>query len=117
MNIHEFYETIGGDYNEVCSRLMKEERILKYLNKFLLAEDHDNLHKFISEENWPEAFRAIHSLKGVSLNLGLAPLFKVSDVLCEEIRNGAPQRDISGMVSDVDAAYESVVAFIKGIDQ
>lgn len=118
MNVKDFYGFIGGSYEEVAARLMKEERILKYLNKFTAAEDHANLHKFLEEKNYPEAFRAVHSLKGVALNLGLAPLFKVSDVLCEELRSGEePKIDISGMVSDVDAAYRQTLDAIALIDQ
>lgn len=118
MNVKEFYSFIGGNYEEVASRLMKEERILKYLNKFTTAEDYANLHKFLEEKNYPEAFRAIHSVKGVALNLGLSPLFKVSDVLCEELRSGEePKIDISGMVSDVDEAYHKILAAIASINQ
>ncbi len=118
MNVKEFYGFIGGSYDEVASRLMKEERILKYLNKFTTAEDYANLHRFLEEKNYPEAFRAIHSVKGVAMNLGLAPLFKVSDVLCEELRSGdEPKIDISGMVSDVDEAYRQILDAIALIDQ
>lgn len=34
MNTREMYEKINGDYEEVMSRLMKEERVIKFLRKF-----------------------------------------------------------------------------------
>lgn len=116
MNIKEFYESIGGDYNDVFSRLMKDERILKYLNKFV---DEDNTLKQMDEclaaENYEDAFKNVHTLKGVVLNLGLEPISKTSKVLCEEIRYGAPKNDISQMVKDLHDAYESVTKEIKKI--
>ena len=35
MTLKECYEAMGADYEAVMGRLRKEERILKYLTKFL----------------------------------------------------------------------------------
>ena len=114
MTVKEFYEKIGGNYDEVCSRLMKEERVLKYLNKFLATDNYQNLLARLAEKDYPEAFREVHSLKGVALNLALTPLAEASSVLCEELRSGEePKVDISGMLSDVDRCYKETVDAIN----
>lgn len=114
MTVKEFYEKIGGNYEEVCSRLMKEERVLKYLNKFLASDNYQNLHARLNEKDFPEAFREVHSLKGVALNLALTPLAEASSVLCEELRSGQePKNDISAMLSEVDRRYKETVEGIN----
>ena len=113
MTVQEFYAKINGDYDEVLSRLMKEERILKYLKMFLVNEDINLLDTSLASGNYSEAFRAVHSIKGVALNLALAPLAKSGCELCETLRNGQPTIDITQMVADVHRDYDFVVETIK----
>lgn len=116
MTIIEFYEKVGGDYNEVIGRLLKDERIYKYLNKFVGGDDYNALKKLCDDQNWEEAFRCVHSLKGMCLNLGISKLAASSSALCEELRHGAPNCDISGMLEEVKNDYEVAVSSIKEID-
>lgn len=118
MNVKEFYTKIGGDYEGVFSRMMKDERIEKFLVKFLDGTDHRELHTALEAKNYPDAFRFVHNLKGVGLNLGLTKLASVSSDLCETMRPGvAPQVDITGMLAAVDAEYEHVCAEIRAAIQ
>ena len=113
MTVKEFYTAIGGDYDDALRRLMKEERIAKYLNKFVAGDDYELLNSCLDAENYEEAFRHVHNLKGVSANLSLTPVFRSSDVLCEALRHGKPEVDITGMLADVKRDYEAVIAAIK----
>lgn len=113
MTIQECYAMIGGDYEGVVGRLRKDERILKYLNLFAAGNDYELIVNALNAENYEEAFRNVHNLKGVSLNLGLTPLHKTSDVLCEALRHGKPEMDITGMLNDVKETYDRVVAVLK----
>lgn len=113
MTVSECYALIGGDYQDVFSRLMKDERILKYLTKFLDDREIDRLSPALAEGAWEEAFRITHNLKGVSLNLGLTPLAVSASALCEELRGGKPAIDVSGMLADVHAAYQKVTDGIR----
>ena len=117
MTVKEFYEKINGNYDEVLSRLMKEERILKYLRMFLSNEDLNLFDTSLANNNYEEAFRAVHSIKGVALNLALAPLAKTSSELCETIRHGAPTVDISQLVDDLHKDYDFMVETIKELLQ
>ena len=117
MTLNEFYEAVGGNYNDVLSRLGKDDRIRKYLSKFSEGNDFDVLKEKLDEEDFKEAFRIVHSIKGMCLNLGLDRLMKSSSVLCEELRNGEPVIDITQMLADVEADYIEALEMIKTLDQ
>lgn len=116
MTIQECYEAIGGDYTGVSARLAKDERILKYLRKFAAGKDYELLENDLAEGRYEDAFRDVHNIKGVCANLGITALWKSSDVLCEELRGGKPQQDITAMVQDVKNKYDETVAAILKIE-
>lgn len=105
MDLEQFYAMVGGNLSEVRARLAKDERILKYLRKFLDSTDYPELVAALEQKNYPDAFRFSHNLKGVAANLGLHYLYEVSSALCEELRHGEPAVDISGMMNDVTIKY------------
>lgn len=109
MTVKECYEMMGADYEGTLGRLMKDDRIEKYLHKFADGNYFDEIETAVAAADWETAFRAVHSLKGMSLNLGFTGLHRSSDVLCEEIRHGAPTVDISGMLADVRENYDKVI--------
>lgn len=117
MTLKEFYDTIGGDYNEAMGRLMKEERILKYVLRFVDAPDYNNMIDAISQGDVETAFRTSHTLKGVCLNLAFGRLAKSSSELCEMYRNGPPTEDITPKLEEVKNDYAEVIEAIKNIDQ
>lgn len=47
MTVKECYELMEGDYNDVISRLAKDERVEKYLRKFIVSEDYAELVKAV----------------------------------------------------------------------
>ncbi len=116
MDLHEFYKAVDGSYDEVMGRLAKEDRIKKYVKMFESAEDYKEMLAALAEQRYEDAFRSVHNLKGVSLNLGLGCLQSVSSELCEQLRHGAPSCDITAMVDAVSAAYEKVIANIQNLD-
>ncbi len=114
MTVKECYEMFGGDYNGVLSRLMKDERIIKYIKIFAAGEELKLFKNNLSAEKYEDAFRNIHNIKGVSLNLGLTPLHNVADILCEALRPGKkPDTDISQMVTDVETAYAKIIEAVS----
>lgn len=113
MTVQECYEKMGGNYAEVIDRLMSEERVAKYLGKFLESSDFDNMLRGLEGKDYELAFRSVHNLKGMSLNLSFTPLHRTSDILCEALRGGEPKEDISGMLEDVKQSYARVTDAIK----
>ena len=71
MDVKQCYEKMGGDYDDVMSRLRTDERIKKFLLKVAEDKSFDNLCENLKTRNIEEAFRAAHTLKGVGLNLSL----------------------------------------------
>ena len=113
MTVPEFYESIRGDYDGVMSRLMKQERILKYVGKFFGGTGLTEMDKALSEQRWPDAFREAHSMKGMALNLGFSVLAASSSELCEALRSGEPVGDIPGMYEAVKRDYAETEAAAK----
>jgi HPt (histidine-containing phosphotransfer) domain-containing protein len=115
MTVQGCYEMMDGDYTGVIGRLLKDERIQKYLLKFLDAKDYQEMTEALEQENYEVAFRASHTLKGLSLNLGFTGLQRTSEELCEALRGGKPDIDIAPLVSAVGEEYEKVISAIKAL--
>lgn len=113
MEIKEFYSLIDGDYEGTLGRMMKDERILKYITKFIDSEDYDCMVKGIEDGDMEAAFRYSHNLKGVALNLGFSKLADSASRLCEEYRHGAPDHDTSDLQKEVADDYSFTIEKIK----
>ena len=115
MTIQEFYESIHGNYEEVRGRLMKDERILKYLRLFPADENCDNCFAALDAEDYDTAFRCAHNLKGMCLNLGLGDYTNAAVELCESLRNGKPAIDLAPLVEAVKQQRVFVEAQIRAL--
>lgn len=113
MTVEAFYSAIRGDYAGVMSRLMKEERILKYVGKFFGGTEYADMVQAIAEQRWTDAFRGAHSLKGMCLNLGFSSLAASSSELCEALRSGEPVGDIPSLQAAVARDYADTEAAAK----
>lgn len=115
MQIKEFYNEIGSDYQKVFARLCSNDIITKFVKVFPQDE---NYQKFLDEYqsgNLEEAFRAVHTLKGLCLNLGLDRLSKSSIDITEALRGG--KNDVTPqMISKMSEDYNFIVENIKKID-
>lgn len=113
MTVKECYEVLGANYEDVMSRLRKEERAVKFLKMFLADESFASLAAAMEAGNMEDAFRAAHSLKGVSLNLSLANLYtpasRLSDRLKVQREDGA---EVQAMFEDVKREYGRTVEMI-----
>ncbi len=115
MTLQEFYDAIGGDYKGVMSRLMKEERVLKYVRKFLNDASFETLNTKIAEGDYEEAFRAAHTIKGVASNLGFSKLLDSSHELTEELRGGNAPKGTDNL-ERVRTDYTQTIEAIKSLD-
>lgn len=113
MTVQECYERMDGDYTGVRDRLIKEERIEKYLRKFLASTDYQDMQEALAKGDYETAFRASHTMKGLSMNLGFTGLQKSSGVLCEALRGGKPEGSIDDMLQAVEQDYIKVIGAIK----
>ena len=112
MNLVEFYDQLAGNYEDVKARLLKDERILRFLRKFPAAKELEELKAALAAGDWATAFRASHTLKGNCLNLGLDGLFAPSSELCENLRGGSPEKDWQPLLAAVEAEYQKTIEAI-----
>lgn len=103
MTIQQFYGVVGGDAEEVLSRLMNETLVKKFLFKFSDDPNYEELANAIGAEDWETAFRAAHTIKGLCLTLGLGNLAKSASQLTELLRGG-----FKGDKQAVNALFETV---------
>lgn len=113
MTVRECYDSFGGDYSGVMGRLMKEERIIKYAKMFCAGDDCAQISQALKEERYEDAFRSVHNLKGMSLNLGLTPISTTSSDLCEAVRHGKPSEDPTSLLNAMVDAWNSVTTALK----
>lgn len=120
MNLAECFEAMGGDYESVRQRIPKDEMIERFLKKFLADPCYDTLCKSWEDLNYPEAFRAAHSLKGVCYNLGLNGLGDSASVLTDYLREKKPEEidrvQCEVLLQKVTSDYRKVIDGIRQLN-
>ena len=71
MTIKQCYEAMGADYENVSQRIPSEAMIKKFATKFPEDESFTQLTDALKNGNAEIAFRAVHTMKGLCLTLGL----------------------------------------------
>ena len=116
MTEKEFYEQIGGSYNEALGRLMRDSLIHKFLLKFPNDPSFAALKDAVAAQDWDAAFSASHTLKGVALNLALMKLgeaaVKLTDSLRAQNRDALTAENVVALLADVETEYNAVLAGI-----
>ena len=112
MSLKECYIALGGDYDDVISRLRTEKLVQKFVLKFLNDPSYDKLCKALEAEDYEEAFRASHTIKGVCQNLSFTKLYTSSHALTEALRSGwSPEA--GKLLPQVKADYEQTAEAIR----
>lgn len=112
MTLQECYTKLNGDYEGTLGRLCSEKLVERFALKFLADDSYALLAESMSVGNYNDAFRAAHTLKGVSLNLGFTQLYKVSDDMTEALRNGAKPEDDS-LLEKVKDEYQRTIDLLQ----
>ena len=116
MTLQECYAALGGDYAEVSSRLPTERMVQKFVLKFLNDGSYDLLVRSMEEQNYAEAFRAAHTIKGVCQNLGFTRLYESSSALSEAMRDDKPLQD-PALLERVKADYQETAGAIRALQE
>ena len=112
MTLKECYAALEGDYESVMGRLPSEKFVQKFVLKFLNDGSYDLLLRSMEEDNYAEAFRAAHTIKGVCQNLDFTRLYRSSSELSEALRNGFTP-EAPALVERVKADYQQTVEAIR----
>lgn len=116
MTVQECYGVIGGDYNDVMSRLRTDERILKFLGKVVSDGSFALLTQALEAHNMEEAFRAAHTMKGVGMNLSLTRLYEAAEKVTEALRGRTEYgEDILPLYEELKKVYLHTMENIKAL--
>lgn len=111
MTIQECYAALEGDYQEVLGRLYSEALVTKFVGKFLADQSYQLLESSLKAGDYDEAFRAAHTLKGVTQNLSFTKLYKSSHEITEALRTKDYDRAVQ-LLPQVTADYDQTAAAI-----
>lgn len=109
MELRQIYEQMHGDYDSVIKRLRADERIEKYLVKFMGNHMDCLIRDALAAGDYETAFREAHNLKGVCANLNMDALGKSASELTEALRNGTPKGDITPLVEAMQSDYDMTI--------
>ena len=112
MTIQECYAALGGDYEEVLGRLYSEALVKKFVGKVLADQSFSSLESTLKAKNYEEAFRAAHTLKGVSQNLSFTKLYQSSHEITEALRTKKYDQALQ-LFSTVEADYLQTAGAIQ----
>ena len=70
MELLDFYNAIGENYDLLLSRLLSSDRIEKYLTIFFSENSIEDLKTWIINNDFQSAINTAHTLKGVTATLG-----------------------------------------------
>lgn len=108
INIKEFYDKIGENYEETKKRLCNDDMISRFVLMFLKDGTYAELENSLERKDVFSSFRAAHTLKGIAANLGFNKLAKAASALTEILRGGALPED-SESLKNVSVEYERIM--------
>lgn len=86
MNLKECYAKFGGDFDEVMGRLPREQMVIKFLYKFLDDKSFELFGSAMGKQDYDEALRAVHTLKGICQNLAFTRLYESSSQITAALK-------------------------------
>ena len=115
MTIQECYRQLGGDFAQARKRLPSEKLISRFLVKFPDDSSFSSLCTAMEEGDRGKAFRAAHTLKGVSGSLSLERLFSSASRLTELLRPEAEEipAGAHSLFDEVQQDYRLAVRVIR----
>ena len=115
MTIEECYRQLGGEYIQVCKRFPNPALVERFIAKFMEDRTFQTLSEQMAAGNRGEAFRAAHTLKGVSANLGFDRLFAYASELTEAMREEAPtiSEEAAELFETVKQDYEVTASAVR----
>lgn len=115
MELRQFFNEVGSDYDAVLSRLINDKLILKFVKKFPSDPSFSRLTKAFEDSDVKAAFVAAHTLKGTAANLGLDLLSNEASELTEKLRN-AQSLPASSELDALIHVYEKTLECIASLE-
>lgn len=112
MTVEDLYFEIEGNYSDVVERFVTESKIIRFVLLFLNDGSYEAYIQAMQAEKADEAFLAIHTLKGVCLNLGFQGMYKVVNNITELLKANKFE-EAKKKLPDLKAVYEKHINAIK----
>lgn len=113
MDLQECYQRLGGDYENILKRFRREKMIEKFCFKFLDDPSYATYLDKMKEQEYEEALRAIHSLKGVCSNLAFNQLYEISNAIVTDLRADDPAAALEKSGELEDCYYQTTQAVLE----
>ena len=98
----------GADIKTSLERFMEDEELyLSFIKKFPETSNVDKLTQLILDKDYENAVLEAHTLKGVTGNLGLTPLYEGFTEIVNDMR--------AGDYIDIDKKYEAIKDNYKAV--
>lgn len=99
-------------------RFMDDEALyLRFLRKLLTTQDFSLLEQYVEQENWAEALRKAHNLKGICANLGLLSLSAAFAGLVKLLRSaGFTAQQVREQLEDLRSSWQLTLHYIEQVE-
>ncbi len=113
MTVREMYEIIGGDYEDLLSRVFSDDLAERFIKMYAETKDVDAMVEAFEKKDYRTVFELSHGLKGMTGNMSLKRNSETIVAICESVRHGDPTEDISGLIEKAKKEHEELLSLIK----
>lgn len=109
-------KNISVDVDSALERFMqKEDLYVRFLRKFNEDKNFGGLRDCIEMKKFNEAFQYGHTLKGVTGNLGLTPLYERVAELVDLLRNSEEKTYSDADINEINHMFQEIETIYKQI--
>lgn len=112
MNLKDCYISFGGDFDGVLERLRREQTVQKFVYKFLDDKSFELFETAMKNQDYKEALRAVHTLKGICQNLSFDRLYASSSLVTNALKENDYDKAVKWMPKLSDD-YSQIVNMVK----
>ena len=112
MTLEECYAQMDADYEDTMRRIPNKKLIQRILLKFPKDPSYEDLCNAMAEKRMGDAFTAVHTMKGICLNLGLTDLSRAAVNLTEALRN-EPTEEVPKLFTELKQVYADTMSVIE----
>ncbi|MGM9529581.1 MAG: Hpt domain-containing protein [Phascolarctobacterium sp.] len=119
MHLQDLSNYIDIDIAEALEeRFMESEELyVRFLRKLEAANDLAVVEDFVEAQNWPEALRKAHNLKGVCASLGLTQLTAQLAALVKILRSeGFSEAQVVAQLEGIRPEWERTLSCIRQLE-
>ena len=104
--------SFGGDFNGVLERLRREQTVQKFVYKFLDDKSFELFEASMEKQDYEEALRAVHTLKGICQNLSFDRLYTSSSLVTNALKENDYKKAID-LMPQLSDDYSQVVNAVR----